>query len=143
MKSITFNRNSLHYRLATVYGSYDGSWDCDKNFCTYSKSVFRGFLLTLVIVIAGVMLLAPQINMLIWLAVRLPSQKLIPPDEINSFIIGATFIAIEIVGGLLVLKFKLGDSKTYISNIIPTTPSFIKTWYQSFKDKTCVKIDFN
>jgi hypothetical protein len=148
MKSITFNRNSLHYRLATVYGNFSDYRESDRNFCSYSKQVLLGLFKIFIMIICASFLLIPQVIFLIWASVRLTSQQVISVDDIAC--VGAMFITIEFLFYLIFLTNKLHEHNIYlklhvhdINEIITSNPSFIKTWYQSIKDKTCVKIDFN
>ncbi len=154
------SKESWHYRLFSTYAN-GNRYDLETgrlNFCQYSRSVMGGFLMTLVVVVAGVLIgtsmlqLVPTILLGLftdngWMWFILP----LGPDEGGSLLniigLGATvFLAFEMVmlAVLVVLGVMVGIRKLYRSfrekkheDYAVAPDGFIVTWYKSKKEKFC------
>ena len=147
MTQITFNRNSWHYRLATKYSNFDGSYDYQRNICEYSKSVVMGLFIAILDVSWVSVLLAPIADLIAFLFACGISGIVVEPTLwayigfIETLLTLSVFIGLTIEKTLYMIFYKIYKPSKMKSKKDST--SFIKIWYQSFHEKTCVPIDFN
>ena len=141
MKPLLLNRNSWHFRLATVYGSTYADYPRE-DICSYSGAVLKGFsrvLLFTLLVSIGVSVLYS--NLLAWIIICIKLRTFVPMMEIAaiSITLHITLIAL----GLATRLYKiLWGSVIKTARKPEPKPTFLSKAYKSWKDKTCVPIDF-
>ncbi len=138
MKTLTLNKNSWHYRLASTYPPCD-HWAIARDICGYTRQVIRGMItcmfLTPILAYIVLCLILPPI------AIFVPDFVL--PTLVNPFTAGAIFYVVFALGYtayLIATAYVKLSSKGGLQKAIHT--GFIYNSYKSFKDKTCFKIDF-
>lgn len=129
---ITFNRNSWHFRLATTYGPMY-RWEHTTDICRYTRSVFFGLLLVLVITAGLGLITWGLVDMGLWLYFLFNGYLLEP---IGPAIIIFASILVGLVVGTVFLGFEV------IQTVNISTPSFVKQAYYSWKDKYCSRVEF-
>lgn len=140
MKSLTFNRNSWHFKLA-LFGDRRRTPD---DLCTYIRYVIYGFFEILAITIMSAIMIA-GLSYAFWDAVFAIGFSLYYGIML---IYGGTWVTIIIFSILCFIAFivwmhSLGVF-TSIKESIPTLKedSFVRQAYKSHKEKYCAKIDF-
>jgi len=144
MKTLVFNKESWHYKLARGYGH-----SCT-DICTYGRQVLKGILEAVFLFFFGSAAIAAcvgVVGMLLFLVASFLSYVAaglvagVWPDPNDAIIMGGTTV-IVIMGGATVLVvgrlMKMCDkSKPFIPK-----DSFIAEAYKSWKDKYCVPVEF-
>ena len=128
MKTLTFNKNSWHYKLAALNNDWHST-----DICSYSKSVIIGLLGCIILFIGAI---GYSITVMWFLMACLVSVK----TGINVIDTQAIAGAVMLFGPFAVFgMFKYLDSPTSYKK---KPDSFITTAYKSYKEKFCVKIEF-
>lgn len=140
MKALTFNTNSWHFRLVTKMTNYNPFYD-DSDICAYSKAFFVALLWLAVI------------GTLIGMVGYLLAHALI--GVVFSIIMGAWFFTmigeiIMLLAGLLIVAAACVAAGFYLTEQVGAVKrrmadaedNFVKSAYQSWKGKYCVKINF-
>lgn len=149
MNKLKFKKNSWHYKLA-LFASEDNLQSIPDNFCSYFWKVILGiFMFTMTIIFGIILTFVTIVSPLLYLFVGIQYEFFLP-------------IPVEVVIGLAV------DSIVFVLNVMyqisewretkrqkdydaweangykhqEKTPSFIQTSWNTFKDKTCFKIEF-
>ena len=131
--TISLSKDSLHYRLASVYGGIREWEDPKTNLCTYTKNVLYGSIIAfmLTIIIGG--LLGSIVDALLWVSIGF----------LYSFVeISITGFVGTLVVGVLGLSAILVNTVKYIVDFFPKVkkrkqPSYLRLLYSSFKEKVC------
>jgi hypothetical protein len=148
MNSITFSKNSWHYRLVTFIKSRNY---VSTDFCGYFWDVVTSIIAAFII-FCGLLFvtLATIIYPLIYLVVSLQNGFFDVPQEV---IIGTTidvfFILISIFFYIQEVWYPEYKERKYWRNFSkltelpkPKEPSFIAMSWNKFKDKTCFRVEF-
>lgn len=143
------NRNSLHYRLARVYGPMSYSDESNvKSICDYNKYVILGIIMMIICIIIGsllstIFLLYPILGLISYFYFGLT------PIELNEFpliIIGSSVDIISLLGiGVIMLyDYSVKDKMQEIKHSLSTKfeSSYVYSGWKSFKDKVCIHIEF-
>jgi hypothetical protein len=152
MQTITLNRDSLHYRLATFYGSLD-SWEIERygvDICTYSRAIFWAlFRMTLFggFFTCAFGFITMEIVTQIFLSwgITFASQFGFVLSMMLGQIAFLGSLALSgILGALLIVGCFRGIDivKNKILNTVPENDGFIGKAYKSWKNKFCQKITF-
>lgn len=132
MEVIKLNKNSWHFRVARIYGC---AWNEDlTNICSYLKVLGRGLLIICFIVGAVSVWLGGVIDFLIWLSLT----DNVPVNQYGIIMTIATAIIIVLALSLIWVDYKTNQIKIEIEK----EPSIVRLAYQRFKDKICVKLEF-
>jgi hypothetical protein len=135
MQTITLNKNSWHYRLATKY--QDNKYPSE-NFCEYFWAVVKGFFAAVLIYVVISILIGGVLDFLIWSFVCLNYGYITP----NPFSLVIVF-ALSWLGIIfLAAYFKDKKQERLRLSEVPVKISFFTLAYGKFKEKTCVKIEF-
>lgn len=138
MYTLNFNKNSWHYRLVSVFYN---SWNIADNLCRYFWQVVISLFVAVlgvfgVTIIGYVMLIAP----LMWLWVTIEFGYLEPHTEA---ILGCIFDTGIILTTIIYFTNEKLSERRVVAQQKPKQDSFIHASYKKFKDKTCMKIEFN
>jgi len=137
MKTITWKKTSLFYRLATVYGPMWSHLPCG-DLCFYTRAVAMGVLGVLSrIALFSFAVVITLGGLIPWVAFMLMHGlvEIGPLATVNAILDGVfSILALMIYGGYLMNQHGL--------NVEIKPPSFVKEAYRSFKDKTCVRVEF-
>ncbi len=144
MKTLKFSRKSWHYELAHTFTKYPETG----NFCAYVRAVIWGFFCCLgIIVIVSAALYVFVIDPLAWLVYYI-NYGILEPETGNVILVTEIFAFLLAVFEIY-YKERLVDwweEKRYerLKKKYSTTKkdSFIKSAYQSFKDKVCFRVEF-
>lgn len=140
MKSLTFNKNSLHYKLARLGGV--SQWD-DTDICAYTRNVLMGILWSVVIVGLFTFASACLIDLLFGIVFSIIYQTMLftPMAYATMMFIGV----LSVKGFICFCQYQHGKWKMEKRNA-PQTPKvpdgFLKAAYKSHKEKYCVRVDF-
>lgn len=156
MKEYTLKTNSLHYRLAKVYGSMR-SYQVE-DLCTYVKHVIYGLLKIVFLVgfCSGLLIVLGMGDFLGWVAAMIATQGFIEPEEHTRMALGSIIGLVFALGVLFVVvlitnihqarkeaRIQKGLDGLFTQPAEPKDPPFLLLAYRSFKEKTCVKIKFD
>lgn len=140
MVALLLDSKSWHFRLATVYGTMRAAYP-DEDLCSYVKSVLKGLLLVLFLVILGGGILGFLMgNTISWIVASSVLGIIIEPNPQAA-------ASIDILGVSLfwyilhTIDNKYPKDLRWTKKYI-TAPSFIREAYSSFKEKTCVRLSF-
>jgi hypothetical protein len=143
LKTINLKNNSWHYFLAVTMGNFRaGSGD----FCSYVRNVIFGFVLTVMLsAVAGFFgsaLLAGLANIVLLAYHFFAGTAYVAPAFLafGTVLLTAISIVAALVVAFIFIKDKL-DDRALANEGKPD--SFVKSAYQSFKDKVCFKVTFN
>jgi hypothetical protein len=134
MKTLKLNKNSWHYKFASFYDK-DVKYGTD--ICSYTRTLFFGFLLySFLFSVAGFIAGCLLYTIGSWIAYLFgyPLNDIVPAFTI---VYGLAFIMI----GVCVYLSQL-EQRSWVRDEKPKEPGFIKLAYRSWKEKFCVKIDF-
>lgn len=136
MKTVEYNKKSLHYRLATVYGNlYE--YDNETNICTYIRRLAMGFLMCCVIVLFCSAAVTIMLSPLLWLLVVIQTQTIIEPTDVVKIVLAMYFICGCI--GLLYLCWNLITNRSVTQAV---SNSIVGHAYDSIHNKICFKVKF-
>jgi ABC-type multidrug transport system permease subunit len=141
MKSLTFNKNSWHYLIASMvgYAPYEYGNGHERNICTYSKYVVGGIIVLLVMGagIAGFGFLFFQVFFGIVFSLIYGMWLMSATGE-AALILTGFFGSIALLGlAWLAHKRRLERDRFHIR-----PDGFVKNAYKSWKEKFCLKIEF-
>lgn len=148
MKSLNFNRDSWHYKVATRWGGMP-EWFEDTNICDYTRAVMKGLLGALLLATLAFALLYWAADTIAWWIAMLVTGVFI--EEPGPIILtGLTAFAIVVSSLSYALhrfsewKLKRDEEKAGAAKHTPRKPdSFVKKAWRSWKDKTCVRVTLN
>ena len=154
------SRKSLHWRLATVYGSlkYDrngysvNNAEFTTDICTYVRAIMYGLLIIAVILFCSTLIVIwPVGDAIGWLVASIHARQMLPMSEVMKVLM--SFVAAS-VGGITVLGLSY-LFKRYMNNRRlkklelesmekpESKPGIIGAVVERFKNKTCVSIGFD
>ena len=139
MKSLQLDRKSLHYHLAVEYGDMSEFYPCN-NICSYLKRVFRGiFFVVVFITIGGVLASLLWADLLGWLIASLQTHTVLnlSPRGLGAIVSNMGIIALF---GIKYILDRMNYVRTTRKKKLPT---FLSEAYRSFKEKSCIPINFN
>jgi hypothetical protein len=144
MKTLNFKKSSLHYKLASFNYVYPS-----ENFCKYVRQVFVGvFKISLIFLLVFFMMVWPIICLGIIVIGGYHPEQIWPeftPIGLGLSMLGL-YITITIVilflKGINILYDELQHRAQSEKEQIEKADSFVITWWKSFKDKVCFKINF-
>lgn len=134
---------SLHYRLAFVYGhgdTYINPYNQEINICDYTKSAMFGFLYALVtafVISVVIMVFFAWVPLAIWSVINQSTALLLNEHHANAH---CSFLFLSIVICLGVMFLEYLEKQPSVVKYKPKKPSFISQAYESFKNKYCFKI---
>lgn len=136
MNKITIDKNSLSYRLATVYGDMDGYFKYADDICTFRRYVLKGLFMTLVftafVTFLSLILLSPIFYGILYLIYGYWQWTEL---SMAGTVIWASIMIIFFIG-ICMVSFTNSNMKEKISESVPGQ------MYKSFKDKVCVQVEF-
>lgn len=141
MESVVFSKGSWHYWLATKYGNWH-QWR-EQELCSYVHSVLTAMILvgvcsSLVALVSGL-----TGNMLAYWAVYIITGPI--PDCVGMRLAGIFTIIYAVaimVVGIIYLSIFLAKQNWKFTVPVPSTPSFVREAYRSWKTKTCRRVTF-
>lgn len=144
MKTLEFNRQSWHYRIATVYGNLR-PWEDNTDLCSYTQSVMLGFVSLVLIIAFSVAFLFPISDLIMGLVFSIVYGTWIM-SQIGAFTI--FFIAVFTVGfSIVILVNMIAEFGNGVSSIArnkdSTNHGFIVHAYKSFTEKYCVGVSIS
>ena len=142
MKALNFNKNSWHYRLVNYFYN---DWNISHNLCGYFwQVVFSLFVAILAIFGIAVFIYVLAIAPLMWFFVLFQFGYLPPHTEaIIGLILDTGIILTTIIYFISEKLSERREKKRIVSQQKPKQDSFIHASYRKFKDKTCMRIEFN
>jgi hypothetical protein len=141
MKPLTINTNSWHYYLATIYGPMS-RYSLDRDLCSYTKSVFGGMLIVLLIIfMGGLVAVAAYASILGWGVASIVMHSLLPMGELA--IISIVFQSCLILSVLIYKFFSIIFNIVSRASRVPVVSTFVSRTYQSWREKSCVPVVFN
>lgn len=145
MEAKSFDENSWHFRLATVYGP-EYRWNLINNgsdICSYTRAVLSGILLVIAIVAMGTFVGFSLMSTVLVAVVYLLTGQLAYDEWAVGFIIGGVILSILFAGiplvGYMYEQYHRWPSEKRRSSKL----SFITEAYNSWKQKMCYKISFS
>lgn len=148
MKYLKFENVPWHWQLAHVYGPlYDNGGKTQTfNMCQYARAVLIGAFVALCVMAAGGIVVSFIGSTVAWGAAMAVNASFIEPTVMTriAVLIGVVLIIVWLLAMIdRVVIYQAG--KIIKNRAAPqfrstTEPGFIKQWYKSFKDKTCVDI---
>ena len=144
MKTLNFNKNSIHFRLANMYDDFDCNDDHD--LCSYTKYVLCGFVLSLMVLALGIGAWHLLVSTVLAVVFSIMYGTLIYDV---SALVGGTFISFA-------LFFTIHDfSSNYLDErrcarkkkvrelgLPPKPDGFLVNAFKSWKEKYCVRVTF-
>jgi hypothetical protein len=129
MKTLTFNRKSWHYWVA----SFGNEYRCNRvnNICDYTRKFMGGlFLLILAFTTfcGGVYVLA---DFFAWMVACIVNMVLIIPNMATEFIIILIALSVSFIAIVYVIDTVRNHEDTFIYNA-----------YRSYTDKYCIRVNF-
>lgn len=144
------DRDSWHWRLATVYGLMTDFTYRDQTIdvCKYVWMVMSGILMVLIAIAAGGLLFAvPVGDALGWVAAMISMQQVIPPSELARVTVAVIITgALMGVGGLVgfgILSWNDNRKLRALAAQSPTVPvpnkqsGVLALWFKGIREKTC------
>ena len=146
MRAFNLSKNSLHYRVAAVYGPHSKYDDDDTDLCSYLRAFLKGlFVIVMITGVGGIFIGGLLGSFLAWLAF-ITVNGFIGPSEVafaGGLLLGmallliATLATVE-MGGMRRVKYAVRSAVDFLTPERKDT--FLQLAYRSFKDKTCVKL---
>jgi hypothetical protein len=144
MKPIKINQNSWHYHVATSYT--DGNVRWATSICEYNRKVFMGLVSIALIILASslalLILLSPIFYTILYLIYGLP----IDPDSNEGALLVAGIGCYLVILGIYLIhlftEWKQEKLDEECRTGIERKDSYIKSAWKSFKDKVCVKVEW-
>ncbi len=134
MKTFKLNKDSLHYRLATVYGHFP-KYEIETDLCSYTKQVIKGIYPVLMITALGGFLSIPTGNFLAWVAYLFTFGQ-INPNELTIVFMVLAALVVSLFGA-----FCYNEHQKTKPDKPPKPDNFVGLAYKSVKNKMCVKIE--
>lgn len=147
------NKNSWHYHLATEYGNFNNGKE-ESDFCSYSREVIKGFLMTLVAIGIGSAIGFLYLDLALWTYFCIHTGHLI---EMNTpafvalsatILIGGSIAWHELSNYFADRRYQkerlqaLAEAKREWPEVVEAPPGFFKLLYTKFNNKVCIKLDF-
>lgn len=147
MEAKTFSKNSLHWRLASVYGPMN-EYAATTDICSYGRAVMKGALVALLILVVGGGYATGMADFGAWLVAGL----------IHGFTdMNVAGGVVTIINAIAIIVVSLGVACTQIGEwrsnrrariraltsaegYVEPEPSVYTQWYRSFKEKTCFRV---
>ncbi len=163
MKPITLDKNSWLYKLVCIFSNYE-SYYTPKNICDYGKAILGTICaIAFILVLSGILGIIPT-SFLLCGTPEAACFKAYPVWQLLLSFLGTGIVTVAVIGstilGIAILldrrKERLADEleakleamteeeeREYWANKRkPKPPGALKLWYRSFKDKTCIPIEF-
>ena len=144
MKPIKINKNSWHYHVATKYT--DGNIYWVKSICEYNRRVFMGLASICLIILASslalLILLSPIFYTILYLIYGLEFDSGSTESALIVSGIGFYFGILGIYITHLLTDREYNKAYEMTENGIERKDSYIKSAWKSFKNKVCVKVEF-
>ena len=144
MKTLNFNKNSIHFRLANMYDDFDCNDDHD--LCSYTKYVLCGFVLSMIILFFGTIvwyiLVSTVLGIIFSLAygVLLFNQAGFLGAVVIAFLL---FLSLVTFGKYIYRKYRNSKNKNNKELGLPPKPDgFLVNAYKGWKEKYCVRVTF-
>lgn len=148
MKSLNFNRDSWHYKVATELGGMP-KWFNTTNICEYSRAVVKGVVAMLVILAVCFGALYWVADTLAWWAAVITTHVF--PPAVGPVILTTAVSVFCLIEGVSWSFTKIADwlddrraKKHQQAYLEPRKPdSFVEKAWRSWMDKTCVRVTIN
>jgi hypothetical protein len=151
MNPVNFSRDSLHWRLATVYGdletyAYDEDYkkeysgDAEPgNLCDYVKNVGKGLFKILLLLIASVIGSMLVGNFIAWVLAMIVTRVALTPDPPAVFTCALILLVLcaMLFGKIYTMRY---EKKRLQREDGTYKDSFISEVYKKWKTKTCVRV---
>ena len=137
MKSLTFNRNSWHYKIAYHIAGYR-SWH-GSDICTYTRYVMGALFVIFIGVALGLCVLYVLFQTLIGIVFSLMTWTWMFTEL--GFLGLIVLSVLSMIFSVIYIKKKIEDKNREV-NRIPKPDGFVKNAYKSWKEKYCVRIKF-
>jgi hypothetical protein len=143
VKTLNFNKNSWHYRLATKVGDFDEE---DGDFCSYVRNVTLGvFLSAMMVTMISIILYA--IGREFYAAYTCWFTPVCTFGNFEKAVALTVAIAAGVVFTIFMLVWNSNRRRRireeiYLGRRMAPQPGFVKTAYKSIKEKTCFKVEF-
>lgn len=149
MKTLTFDKKSWHYELAEMGGFRYYDWQ-EQNFCTYARKVLIGIFLSILITIIGAgaagTVVMPLVTYIGYLSTGVWLGGESGDIHVAYFIVDTVLIVTVLLWYLVdvLIPCAYNGAIEFVTKEVRKVPSdsFVKTWWKSFKEKTCFKIEF-
>ena len=147
MNSVTINKNSLRYRLATQYStmsktaySEDTCWDqpCPISICEFNSYVIKGLFgagfIVIITSLLGVIMLSPFFYGILCFLYGFADMPVFVPMGIGAY----SVILLAILGWFI----KNLAEQIFRKRYVDFSETYIGHTYKSIKDKICVPVKF-
>jgi phosphate/sulfate permease len=134
MKTLTFNRDSWHYKLVNKVFGFNADYD-HADICSYTKKVLLAMFIIVVLAAAVLFGIYLAGNFIGYIVASIINFTFIDPNP-ESVIVGTLLI----IGASCWLAHIISNKTSSVSHKI--SDSFIGEAYKSFKGKYCAKIEF-
>lgn len=133
----TVDKTTWHYRMAERHKAFTNSWTMPTDFCRYWRSVMFGIMeFTSIAFIACAFAV---FNVLGVVAMFLGAWNEFPLFAGINIVTGLLLCA---VAGGLVMSTLVRKYHAYKYNNQTEKTGLLGTWYKSFKEKTCVQVEY-
>ena len=141
MRTVNFSTNTLHWRLAHVYGPLATNKGYDGNLCHYFKAVFLGLFKVCAVVLLGGILAGGIADAVIWITMCIYHGTYLQPNLLAQLLTTVVIVIISLIAlyGVLFIWSKYDEWVTERQGR-SSTPQFMRELWTSIKTKTCVKV---
>ena len=144
MKTLNFNKKSIHYRLANITGEFDV--DEEHDICSYSRHVMAGFAASMLVLALGIfawyLLVSTVLGIIFSLIYGTMLFDLAGAVGLG-LITGCLVLLLMAFGKSRFMDYKRAKAKMNRELGIPLKPdSFLANAYKGWKEKYCVRVTF-
>lgn len=144
MKSLTFNKDSWHFRFVTTFTSWNRHFTHDSDICEYTRQFLKALFICACCCFAGGLVIYSAVDaVMAILFLIFTGNWLIGPFGFMFLLISsALIIATAILWGIECIKDYRYNKRRENEDKEPKPDGFIKNAWKSHVGKYCVKIDF-
>lgn len=147
------NKNTWHYHLATVYGDFS-EWKEESDFCSYSRQVIKGFLMTFVAIGLGTLVGVLYLDLVLWSYFSIITGHMMHIEPPAFIALVASVLMIGAIAWYYIKEYindwrferdkKLRRQGIYRNDeeAVETPPGYFKLLYMKFNEKVCVNLKF-
>lgn len=133
----TVDRTSWHYPMAVRHSHFINSWDMPNDFCRYWRSVMFGIIQFTFL--ASVVCVFATFSALGVVAMFFGAWQEFPLFAGINVLTGLVLCAVA--GGFVMSKL-VSKYHAYTYDNQTRKTGLVGTWYKSFKEKTCVQVEY-